>query len=677
MKSSSSNVWLIVIIIFVLLCLCTVCTLGALGVVVMRVGQNISTQMETPGAFNIPTIPGIDTPATPAVKTPAAPITPGNASDGAFQTLKNLTEAIVPLNDPIDLAERIGGVQNVPTLVPDTTAYKVGDRKDFWISNTDTNDTFKVTAVLRKIVPSAYFWIEEGASFKQAELDSLADTFDKDIYPTNREFFGSEWQPGIDGDNHLYIVYAHGMGNTTAAYFSSVDELPVEAHKYSNQHETFMVNADTVGLGEEYTYGVLAHEFQHMIHWHNDRNEDSWVNEGFSELAAFLNSYDPGGFDYLFAQDPDMQLTDWPQDSDSRSAHYGSSFLFFSYFLDRFGEDATKALVADEANGMVGVENALKGQEGIQAPDGKLADQFFAEWTVANYLNNASVHNGVYSYRSYKMVPSFTDTETYTDCTDLKSSGDVSQYGTDYIAFECGGPFTINFQGANEVGVLSQGANSGNFAFWSNSSDESNMTLTQEFDFTGVNAPIDIEYSTWYNLEEDYDYLYFVASTDGKVWEILSTPDCTTNDPSGNSYGCAYNGRSSGYIQQTVDLSKFAGQKVSLRFEYVTDAAVTGEGLLLDDVSIPAINYSTDFENDNGGWDAAGFVRIENKLPQTFKVTVIEGTSKPVVKMIELDKNNAASIQIENPRNEKVTLIVSGTTPFTREKAGYEFSVTK
>ncbi|HMN13742.1 MAG TPA: hypothetical protein PKD55_15625, partial [Bellilinea sp.] len=157
MKSSSSNVWLIVIIIFVLLCLCTVCTLGALGVVVMRVGQNISTQMETPGAFNIPTIPGIDTPATPAVKTPAAPITPGNASDGAFQTLKNLTEAIVPLNNPIDLAERIGGVQNVPTLVPDTTAYKVGDRKDFWISNTDTNDTFKVTAVLRKIVPSAYF----------------------------------------------------------------------------------------------------------------------------------------------------------------------------------------------------------------------------------------------------------------------------------------------------------------------------------------------------------------------------------------------------------------------------------------------------------------------------------------------------------------------------------------
>ena len=42
-----------------------------------------------------------------------------------------------------------------------------------------------------------------------------------------------------------------------------------------------------------------------------------------------------------------------------------------------------------------------------------------------------------------------------------------------------------------------------------------------------------------------------------------------------------------------------------MRFEYVTDAAVNGEGLLLDDVSMPQINYSSDFESDDGGWEAA------------------------------------------------------------------------
>ena len=64
-----------------------------------------------------------------------------------------------------------------------------------------------------------------------------------------------------------------------------------------------------------YTYGVLAHEFQHMIHWYRDRNESSWINEGFSELSTLLNGLDPGGFDYIYTSNPDLQLTDWPNDS--------------------------------------------------------------------------------------------------------------------------------------------------------------------------------------------------------------------------------------------------------------------------------------------------------------------------------------------------------------------------
>ena len=35
---------------------------------------------------------------------------------------------------------------------------------------------------------------------------------------------------------------------------------------------------------------------------------------------------------------------------------------------------------------------------------------------------------------------------------------------------------------------------------------------------------------------------------------------------------------------EEVDLSQFAGKKVQIRFEYITDAAINGEGFLLDDV---------------------------------------------------------------------------------------------
>ncbi|MCK7481996.1 MAG: immune inhibitor A [Candidatus Moduliflexus flocculans] len=134
------------------------------------------------------------------------------------------------------------------------------------------------------------------------------------------------------------------------------------------------------------------------------------------------------------------------------------------------------------------------------------------------------------------------------------------------------------------------------------------MMLTREFDFTSVSGDITFSFRTWYDLEKDYDYLYFEVSEDGKNWQIITTPSGTAEDPSGNSYGWGYNGATNGWIQEEIDLSQYAGKKVQVRFEYVTDAAVLGEGFLLDDVSVDAISYSTDFETDDGGWQAAGLL---------------------------------------------------------------------
>jgi bacillopeptidase F (M6 metalloprotease family) len=95
----------------------------------------------------------------------------------------------------------------------------------------------------------------------------------------------------------------------------------------------------------------------------------------------------------------------------------------------------------------------------------------------------------------------------------------------------------MNFQGARQVGVVPEDAFSGEYAFWSNKGDESDMRLTQTFDFTGVSGPLTLSYQTWYDLETDYDYLYLLASEDdGQTWDFLITPSGTAEDPSGNSY---------------------------------------------------------------------------------------------------------------------------------------------
>lgn len=631
-----------------------------------------------PATTLAPTLPAQgDTPQPTNPRPTDAPATGLAPTD----TLQTLEDTLVPVNDLIDLAQRLEGKQDIPlTVTPPATPYRVGDPKTFWATNVDNNQNFQVEATLRYATEHLYFWIEDGISYREADLRNLAETFENEIYPTNREFFGSEWTPGVDGDPHLYVLYATGLGRSVAGYFSSADQVHPLAHEYSNAHEMFMLNADTIGLDELFTYGVLAHEFQHMIHWYQDRNEETWLNEGFSELASFLNGYNVGFSDFLYVQDPDLQLTHWPEDGDTLP-HYGASFLFVTYFLDRFGEQATQALVRQDENGMHSVDVVLANFGAIDGLTGQLiqADDVFQDWTLANYLKDARLADGRYTYENYPDSPQAQAVDNFRNCPLPAYTDEVHQYGVDYYRITCTGDFRLRFEGNTSVPVLPADPYSGSYAFWSNRGDESHMTLTQEFDFSDHSGPLSLSYWTWYDLEKDYDYLYLTASTGGDTWEILQTPSGTSDDPSGNSYGWAYNGASGlgpRWIEEEVDLTRFAGQQVTLSFEYVTDAAVNGEGLLLDDVAIPEIGYFTDFENDNGGWEAAGFARIQNILPQTFRLALITYGNTTAVQLIDLPPTNQVEIPLVIGADvREAVLVVSGVTRYTRQKAHYQIDI--
>ena len=326
---------------------------------------------------------------------------------GALETRSTLDNSLVPNNDLRELAMRLKGIKNIPeTINEPVVQYKVGDEKEFNALNTDTNENYKVTTKLAYVTNHAYFWIEDGVDFDEENVKSLAEIFENQIYPTDREFFGSEWTPGVDGDLHLYIIYARGLGDNIAGLFSSIDSVHPLARPDSNGHESFFMSADNLNFGEE-DKGTLAHEFQHMIHWYRDRNEDTWMNEGFSVLAEFLNKFDTGGFDELYVMNPDQQLTDWPDDNDLTRPHYGESFLFLAYFLDRFGEDATKQLVAEPENGMAAIDKVLKE---INATDEQTqkqitADDVFGDWVVATLLKDPKAGDGRFTYSNYPDSP--------------------------------------------------------------------------------------------------------------------------------------------------------------------------------------------------------------------------------------------------------------------------------
>jgi immune inhibitor A len=641
----------------------------------------IRPQGETPSASP-------DFAATPTLpqSSSVTPIAPNSVTSSLVttETLATLENTFIPINDPLELANRLLHQDvSASTQTPPSTFFQVGERQSFWAGDGESKN-FRVQATLRYVTDHAYFWIEDNVNYDQSELKHLADAFENQIYPTDREFFGSEWTPGVDGDPHIYILYAKGIGERIAGTFSSADEYPVAVNRYSNGHEMFMINADNSPLGDEYTYGVLAHELQHMIHWNQDRNESNWLSEGFSELAVLLNNYYSGGFDALYTANPDIQLNDWPDDrQEDTNPHYGAGFLFVSYFLDRFGEKATKALISNPDNDLKSIDTTLQQIKARDPQTGKpiTADSFFIDWAITNYLMDKNVGDGRFTYTRYHGTPRAGPTESFHNCPLPTTTLDVHQYGVDYLRFTCRGDYTLHFEGSIQTPLLPQDPHSGTYAMWANKNDESDTSLTHTFDLTNYTGPISMDYWTWYNIEDGWDYVYLEASTDGTNWKILNTPSGTGDDPQGNNYGWGYTGnsgggRSSTWIHENVDISQYSGQKLSLRFEYVTDSNVTDEGFLLDDLSIPQIGYSTNFEADDGGWLADGWARIQNTLPQTYRLALISFGDTTTLQYITLNPDITADIPFSiGNKVDSIVLVVTATTRFTRQLAPYRFSV--
>jgi hypothetical protein len=593
-----------------------------------------------------------------------------------------LAETSIPEWDLIALATRLKKVdQPIPLVVNDAPPhYALGDKEVFWVSDIDAKVNYTTTATLSYLTPHLYLWVEEGSSFDQDALERSAERFESQTYPTNREFFGSEWTPGVDNDPHIHILQASGLGSSVAGYYSSADEYSKLVNPYSNEREMFYISSDKFQPGTEAYDSVLAHEFQHMIHWAVDGDEDTWVNEGFSELASYLNGYDVGA-GYAFSYTPDTQLTSWPDGPGEAAANYGASFLFASYFLERFGEQALRSVVSNPANGTAGFD-AILTEHGLTFED------VFADWLIANYLDDTELADGRYGYRGLTVGPAHLD-QTHTDYPAQRFTT-VHQYGADYIELQGQGDLALTFVGSTQVKLVPNDPHSGKYFWWSNRGDSSDTTLTRAFDLAGLSQAT-LKVWLWYDVEEDWDYAYIEVSTDGgQTWDILKGQYTTDTNPNGNSFGHAYTGKSGpvdeapDWVEEEIDLTPYVGRKILLRFEYVTDDAVNHAGFCVDDIAIPELGYFHDADTSaelstgsNEQWVAEGFIRTDNILRQWFLVQLIELGPDVKVRRMELDEAQTGRLVVEGLGREveRAVLVVSGLAPVTTELASYEYSI--
>ena len=567
----------------------------------------------------------------------------------------------------------------------------LGMRRTFWLADLDCSGVYQITATLRALDDHVQMWVEEGVDATDEDIERSAAAFADSIYPTNRCHFGSEWTPGIDGDSRIVVLNARIRG--ASGYFGGANEYPRSINPYSNEAEIIFVNADAVPLGSDTYEAVLAHEFQHMIHWHQDGSEEAWLNEGASELAEMLNGYSWSRANVQqFERNPDLQLNTWAANGPSVGAHYGASFLIMRYFSNRCGPEALRGLVQDERNGIASFGAILAKQK-----PGLTFAAFFADWLVANLMdkrldeaaNLSPEQDARYRYPTVQVqvVPR-------AQVRDLpyKVEDQVQQFGADYYGFDLLaqpiGQLSVVFQGQAEVAIVPTLANSGLRMWWSNRGDAGHSYLRRSFDLTNASAAT-MSFMVWHDIEYGWDYAYLRVSTDGGVsWIPLRTERMPDYDPVGNALAAGYTGRSGAahgdgtadaaqWVRERIDLTPYCGNRVVLQFDYVTDDAVNGAGLCLDDVTLDVVDYATDFEDGRGGWEANGFVWTDNRLAQRYSLQAVFVEHGGIrVQPIKVAANGAASAVLDaTDGTERVVLIVAAITPHSWEPAAYRLEV--
>lgn len=278
----------------------------------------------------------------------------------------------------------------------------IGQTEEFYVMNVETNQPEKRSAVLRKISRHCYLYVEEGKEFKDAALQNIADRFDNVIYKLDTETFGSEPKPGIDNDERITILmvdvrdgWTPGKGYV-GGYFFPLDCYSTNIFKYSNEREIIYLDCYPSNPEDPFYLGVIAHEFQHMIHFANDAKEGKWLNEGCAQLAFFVCGYDHPSQILSYIANPAHAAALW----NNTLEDYGAVYLLHYYIFQKYAgktladkKNFYKTLVASQTKDAESVDEVLK-----QSGAATTFEEIFKDWAVANLINRPDLGDGRYGY---------------------------------------------------------------------------------------------------------------------------------------------------------------------------------------------------------------------------------------------------------------------------------------
>ena len=342
----------------------------------------------------------------------------------------------------------------------------VGTSRSFWAQNLRNNRFYAVQATCRAVCRHCYIFVDDaqwGVGVQQQDVDAMSHAFGEatpghpteGIYEIETNAFGAP--PDVDGDPRIYFLVLDiqdtftGSGAYVAGYFSGTNEfrdLEARTRGYrSNEMEMFYLDCNPSDPKAALTHAVIAHEFQHMIHFGADPEEETWLNEGCSTFSEFAAGY-PLRQPHDFSRQTDDSLVDWG----GNILDYEQAGMFVTYLYEHYGGLQTIAdLIADTTNGTASVDNTL------HALAGSFSDAF-KDWVIANYVDDSGLLDGRYGYESYDLSGDyrFRDSNVYSRQPVPMTRGTVEYTAATYIRFEQAENVAIHFSGSQRNRFLLQ-----------------------------------------------------------------------------------------------------------------------------------------------------------------------------------------------------------------------------
>ena len=521
------------------------------------------------------------------------------------------------------------------------------------------------TFTLRSVGENVEVWVADDLSFPtgdprstpiitQEQVDKLKAEFDSNIYPVATDFFGMPEM--LDGSQSPladwgYVPQGYYEGNSKVIILvdNIIDENYVDPsypffvagffwqtlENYINRNIiTIDTNSWETRLKDTF-YPTAIHELQHLIHADHDPLEESWINEGMSTFSEYLGGYglDAGSINYYLDR-PENSLVNWDEHYSAPTgpetiADYGQVYLFTMYMKDKLGKDFIRDLALNPKQGIDSISEVLRAH-------GSRLDftSLYQNFITALVLDSDKPGNGIYNFDSINLrdIPIDKNGTLRGKTVDFESAvtyekEGVPAWGGDFkkLAFDRKID-SISFDGVDFLPIpwltISDPQSSeGNMVLWSNQGNEADNAIIMEADLTGVPSAT-LNFENYYQIEEGWDYGFVQVSTDGGyTWTSLANENTRSDvDPDGypkiKANVPGFTGASDGWINETFDLSTYAGQKILISFRYLTDWSTFETGWFLKNITIPEIGLALD------GSSTDGFISLSELFGQYVNYTV-------------------------------------------------------